>query len=267
MDPYPPADTYRFTRNQLDVPDPEKVTFPHEFVLVLVQTLYQGNIGSVARLARNFGIREIVMVDPPEIEDEAIAYSMHGKELLLGARKVSTFTEAVEGIDWVVGTSGISDSGEKCYIRNPLTPEEFRKWLQSVAGRIGIVLGREDKGLLKEELEACDILVTIPASPDYPILNISHAASILLYEIWKGTQGTPRRNSPTISSKEKIVLLEHYERLMEVSKVPEHKKPISRTNFRRMIARAAPSQREFNSLMGTFSRAMDYKRKARKKEE
>ncbi|MGA1849059.1 MAG: RNA methyltransferase [Thermoplasmatota archaeon] len=249
------------------MPGSEVAASSHEFVLVLVQPLYQGNIGSVARLARNFGIGEIVLVDPPEIKDEAIAYSMHGKELLLNARTVSTFEEAVEGIDWVVGTSGISDSGEKCYIRNPLTPDEFIKWLRSVNGRIGMVLGREDKGLLKEELEACDILVTIPASPEYPILNISHAASILLYEIWKGAGITPRRNSPAISSKEKVVLLEHYERLMAASRVPEHKKAISRTNFRRMIARAAPSQREFNSLMGTFSRAMDYKRRSKKKEE
>ncbi len=245
----------------------EECASAHEFVLVLVQPLYQGNIGSVARLARNFGIGEILLVDPPEIQDEAIAYSMHGKELLLNARIVPTFDKAVEGIDWIVGTSGISDSGEKCYIRNPLTPDEFIKWLHSVNGRIGIVLGREDRGLLKEELEACDILVTIPASPEYPILNISHAASILLYEVWKGTRKTPRRNSPTISSKEKVVLLEHYERLMTASRVPEHKRPISRTNFRRMIARAAPSKREFNSLMGTFSRAMDYKRRSKKKDE
>jgi TrmH family RNA methyltransferase len=249
------------------VPDIEEEPTSHEFVIIMVQPLYQGNIGSVARLARNFGIREIVMVDPPDIQDEAIAYSMHGKELLLNARSVKTFSDAVDGMDWVVGTSGISDSGEKCYIRNPLNPEEFMKWLLSVRGRIGIVLGREDKGLLKEELEACDILVTIPASPDYPILNISHAASILLYEIWKGTRDTPRRNSPTISSMEKVVLLEHYDRLMETSSVPEHKRPIARTNFRRMIARAAPSQREFNSIMGTFSRAMDYKRRTRRKED
>jgi len=233
----------------------------NEFVVILVQPLYQGNIGSVARLARNFEMAGMVMVDPPPLEDEAIAYSMHGKDLLLNARCVTTFTEAVEGIDWVVGTSGISDSGEKCYLRNPLNPPELVKWLGSVNGKIGIVLGREDKGLLREELEACDILVTIPASPEYPILNISHAASILFYEIWKGTRETPRRNSPSITSREKIVLLEHYERLMEASGIPEHKKPISRINFRRMITRAAPSQREFNSLMGTISRAMDYKKK------
>jgi tRNA C32,U32 (ribose-2'-O)-methylase TrmJ len=54
--------------------------------------------------------------------------------------------------------------------------------------------------------------------------------------------------------------MEHYERLLEVSNVPPHKIPISMINFRRMITRASPNVREFYSLMGTFSRAMDYKR-------
>ncbi|MGA1792480.1 MAG: RNA methyltransferase [Thermoplasmatota archaeon] len=232
-----------------------------EFIPVLVAPLYQGNIGSVARLCRNFGMKEMAMVDPPEIGDEAIAYSMHGKDILLSHRTFASLEEASDEFDHLVGTSGISDSGEKCYQRNPLTLEELVRWTGSVRGRIGIVFGREDKGLVKEELELCDILVTIPASPDYPILNLSHAAAVVFYELWKGLNRTNWRNSPTITRLEKNVLLEHYERLMEVSKVPEHKRPIARTNFRRMIARAAPSQREFNSLMGTFSRAMDYKRK------
>ncbi|MGA1872696.1 MAG: RNA methyltransferase [Thermoplasmatota archaeon] len=235
------------------------------FIPVLVAPLYQGNIGSVARLARNFGMREMAMIDPPLIEDEAIAYSMHGKEILLSSRTYSSLEEASCDLDLLVGTSGISDSGEKCYQRNPISLEELVRRARTVTGRIGLVFGREDKGLLKEELELCDMLVTIPASTDYPILNLSHSAAIIFYELWKGLAGTDFRVSPTISSRERIVLLEHYERLMEASSVPEHKRPIARTNFRRMIARSAPSQREFNSLMGTLSRAMDYKRKKKKR--
>jgi len=242
------------------VNDDEREDRP-DFLPILVAPLYQGNIGSIARLCRNFGYREMAMIDPPEIEDEAIAYSMHGKEILLSHRTFSSLEEASEQLDFLVGTSGISDSGEKCYQRNPLSLEELVRWTRSVRGRVGIVFGREDKGLLKEELELCDILVTIPADPAYPILNLSHSAAIVFYELWKGSKRTEWRNSPTISPMERNVLLEHYERLMEATKVPEHKRPIARTNFRRMMARAAPSQREFNSLMGTLSRAMDYKRK------
>jgi TrmH family RNA methyltransferase len=159
----------------------------------------------------------------------------------------------------MVGTSGTS-SAEKNHGRRPITPDELARWSRSVSGRIGIAFGREDFGLSYTELEMCDLLVTIPASPEYPILNISHAASIVLYELWKGRMPDHRRSGRTMDRTEKEALMDHYERLMKVSNVPPHKIPISMINFRRMIGKAAPNVREFYSLMGTFSRAMDYKR-------
>jgi tRNA C32,U32 (ribose-2'-O)-methylase TrmJ len=102
--------------------------------------------------------------------------------------------------------------------------------------------------------------VTIPANPVYPILNISHAASIVFYELWKVGMPDHRRSGRTINRTEKEALLDHYERLLRVSNIPPHKIPISMINFRRMVTRASPNVREFYSLMGTFSRAMDYKR-------
>jgi TrmH family RNA methyltransferase len=245
---------------------PDKKSIQVEFIPILVAPLYQGNIGSVARLVRNFGMNEMYLIDAPALEDEAIAYSMHGKQILLSAKRFGTLEDASKDIDYLVGTSGISDTGVKNYQRNPMTVEEMIRWTHTVSGRVGIVMGREDKGLFKEELEQCDLLVTIPASKDYPILNLSHAAAILFYEIWKRSNDPNRRNSPTVSGLERRTLLEHYERLMEISEVPMHKRPIARTNFRRMMGRAAPSQREFNSIMGTFSRAMDYKRRRSKNE-
>ncbi|MFW3145936.1 MAG: RNA methyltransferase [Thermoplasmatota archaeon] len=232
-----------------------------KFVPVLVEPLYQGNIGSVARLARNFGMDKMILVSPPDLQDEAYAYSMHGKCILEEAQVLSSFGEACEHVDVMVGSSGVSDSAEKAYLRNPMDPGEFIGWTKNVSGTVGIAFGREDKGLFREELELCDILVTIPADPEYPVLNLSHAAAVLFYTIWTSFERTPRRNARTMTGIEKRTLLEHYDRLMDVSRVPEHKKVIARTNFRRMVARAAPSYREYNSLMGTFSRAMDYKRK------
>lgn len=227
---------------------------------ILVEPKYQGNIGSVARCARNFSLDGLIMVNPPPLEDEAFAYAMHGKEMLENAVIVGTFEEAVSVVDHAVGSSGISDSAERCYQRNPMTPEEMVRWARRTPGSIGIVLGREDNGLLREELERCDLLVTVPADPGYPVLNLSHAACLLFYELYKARGPAHPRNARGIDRREKEVLIEHYDRLMAVSGVPPHKVPISRTNFRRMISRASLNYREFNSLMGTFSRAMDYKR-------
>ena len=231
------------------------------FVPVIVDAKYEGNVGSIARCARNFGIDRMILVNPPEIGDQARAFSMHGRELLENAEILSTFEDAREEVDYMVGTSGISDSAEKCYQRNPVTPGEMVRWSRGLEGTVGLAFGREDFGLLSKELEHCDMLVTIPANPEYPILNLSHAACLIFYEIWKGTVDVETRYSRRIEGMEKETLIEHYCRLMEASSIPVHKRPISEINFRRMLSRAAPTKREFYSLMGTFSRAMDYKRK------
>ena len=230
------------------------------FIPVVVEPKYEGNVGSIARCARNFGMDGLILVNPPELGDEARAYSMHGIDLLEKAVIVSSFEEARERVDFMVGTSGISDSAEKCYTRNPVEPDEMVRWSRCIEGNVGLAFGREDFGLYTEELERCDMLVTIPANPAYSILNLSHAACILFYEIFKGTSTVQNRYSRRIDGREKETLIDHYGRLMDVSAVPVHKKPIALMRFRRLITRAAPTTREFYSLMGTFSRAMDYKR-------
>ncbi|MDG6224307.1 MAG: TrmJ/YjtD family RNA methyltransferase [Candidatus Thermoplasmatota archaeon] len=230
-----------------------------EIVPILVRFKYEGNVGSVARLARNYGLSGIILVDPPPLGDEAVAYSMHGSGLLKDAAVVPTLKEASESVDFLVGTSGISESGVKNHPRRPMTPEELSRWSRGVTGSIGIVLGREDTGLSIEELRECDMLVTIPASPEYPILNVSHAAAILLYELWKGRMPDYRVCARTMNETEKRVLMRKYEELLHLCGVQPHKVPISMINFRRMICRSSPNVREFYSLMGTLSRAAERK--------
>jgi len=64
---------------------------------------------------------------------------------------------------------------------------------KTMEGGVALLLGREDFGLFEEELARCDLLVTIPASREYPILNLSHAAAILLYELALVRYETRRR--------------------------------------------------------------------------
>ncbi len=236
------------------------MTNTERFVPILIEPKYEGNIGAIARSSKNFGVRRLVIVNGPELGEEARKYSMHGYDLIENAIFVRSLEEALEEVDHCVGTSGISDSTEKAYLRNPMEPERMVRWSRTVDGDIGLAMGREDFGLSRGEMELCDVMVTIPANPEYPILNLSHAAAVLLYEIWKGSNSLPNRNARMASREERNVLLDHYERLMAISDVPEHKRVISRVHFRRMMARAAPNVREFYSLMGTLSRAMDYKR-------
>jgi len=74
--------------------------------VVLVEPMYQGNVGSVARAMKNFGYSDLVLVNPCKLEGEARAMSSHARDVLEGARIVSTLEEAVKGANLRIGTRG-----------------------------------------------------------------------------------------------------------------------------------------------------------------
>ncbi|MDD4249191.1 MAG: TrmH family RNA methyltransferase, partial [Methanosarcina sp.] len=99
-----------------------------EIRVVLVEPIYQGNVGSVARAMKNFGYSDMVLVNPCELEGQARAMSSHARDVLEGARITSTLEEAVRGADLLVGTTGVSSLKGGEHIRLPLyTVREFKE--------------------------------------------------------------------------------------------------------------------------------------------
>ena len=49
--------------------------------IVLVEPLYEGNIGFAARVMKNFGFKNMVLVNPPELTVEARARASHAKDV------------------------------------------------------------------------------------------------------------------------------------------------------------------------------------------
>ena len=223
-----------------------------EFIVILVEPKYGGNIGAVARAMKNFGLTKLRIV-ASAIGEESYRMSMHAKDVLENAEIVNTFEDAIKGLDYVAGTSGIVNLNEKKHIRNPLTLKEFAEKIYEIDGKIGLVFGREDFGLFNHELERCDIVVTIPCDETYPVMNLSHAAAVFFYAL--GTKKLiekPRESSGF----EKEKMHEHFSKLLDEINYPEHKKAGTKTMFRRIIGRAMLSKWEFHTLMGVFSRAI-----------
>ncbi len=55
--------------------------------VVLVEPMYQGNVGSVARAMKNFGYSDLVLMNPPcELEGQARAMSSHARDVLEGGK-------------------------------------------------------------------------------------------------------------------------------------------------------------------------------------
>ena len=224
-----------------------------EVAVVLVGPKNEGNVGAVARAMKNFGARRLVLVDPCPIGDEARRRAMHAGDILDRAVTAASMEDALEDIDLVAGTTGIATASEKKFLRIALPPREFAEKVAAMDGTLAVVFGREDFGLLDEELARCDLLVSIPSSPQYPILNLSHAAVVILYELFAARR--PKGRLRKASRAENEVLHRAFADLIEATEYPPHKRVRTKVMFRRLVGRAVPSKWEFHALMGVIQRA------------
>lgn len=208
----------------------------------------------------NFDVHRLILVNPCPIDDEAYRRAVHATSVLDNAFIVSSFQEACEKIDLVVGTSAIYTESEKKHVRIPLLLEDFIKKISHIEGTIGLVFGREDYGLFNDELASCDMLVTIPTSEAYPSLNLSHAVILALNQLYSFNKKTDELpNAPRrIDGEEKKLLLDSFSSLLDIINYPDHKKEKTIVMFTRMMGRALPTKWEFHSLMGVFQHMRRY---------
>ena len=79
----------------------------HAVRFVLVTPRYGGNVGSAARVLKNFGFNRLEVVAPREgpSHEEAIRMAVDAADILAAARTHATLDDALLGAGTVVGTS------------------------------------------------------------------------------------------------------------------------------------------------------------------
>jgi TrmH family RNA methyltransferase len=226
-----------------------------EFVVVLVEPKYSGNVGAVARSMMNFDVRRLVLVNPAcPLDQTCYARAMHATGILDSAVTAPTFADALKDLDFLVATSSVEANSEKYYLRTSVLLDKFASDVAKVEGTVGLVFGREDYGLFNEEIAACDILVKIPTSDAYPSLNLSHAVALVLYELYK--ERRPGRNRRKLGRVENDTLQGFFAELLDNIGYPAHKKAQTKIMFRRMMGRAMPSVWEYHTFMGVLSKTL-----------
>ncbi len=227
-----------------------------EYEIILIGPKTPGNIGAIARLMMNFDVANLSILNPPEIDDEALARAMHAKSILREFDEIDSLLEKLNSFDLVVGTTGITSEKEKEFLRKAETPEEFAENTCDYHGRIAILFGREDKGLSNEELSYCDKLINIPSSKTYPILNLSHAVGVILYEIFKNREDDTDAydiSERKIEESERERLVSLFSNILEQIEYPPHKRRKTEVMFRKLLGRATTKRSEYHRLMGVFS--------------
>jgi len=216
------------------------------YSVVFVEPESSGNIGALARVMKNFGLYDLILVNPKcKIDKEVRARAKHAFDVVEKARIVKDFSK-IGDFDFVIGTTGkITRNYDE--VRHSITPRELAKQIKAKS-RIALVFGREGIGLKNEELAECDIVVHIPTDPRYPIMNVSHAAAILFYELFSAD----RRLGTEARLREKKILFEHFEKIVNELPGIRDKKKVAKV-FRNVMNRAMVVGKEAQTLAGALS--------------
>lgn len=216
--------------------------------IILVQPKYQGNIGAIARVMKNTGFSKLVIAGETRIDEEAEIRAMGGRDILSGTRFIKSLDEVDPGT-FLIATSSVQTINRKRYRRIPLSVPEIWRKIRSDRNRYAIVFGREDDGLLNEEIELCHYFVTIEGNPEYPVYNISHAAAIILHSAL--LEFRPEiETEPLAQASEIERLVEGVTELMMDSGYPDHKMRNTVVMLRRIISRSSMTRQEYFKAMG-----------------
>ena len=140
---------------------------------------------------KNFGLTNLVLINPCELKNESYFQAMHARDVVSNSVTYDSlenfFNEAK--IDSAVGTTGAA-GGSYNVARIAVSPEQLADSI-NYQGNVALIFGREGNGLSNKEISLCDVIVSIPTHDTYPILNITHAAAIIFYEMFKREKSYP----------------------------------------------------------------------------
>ena len=231
----------------------EKMT---KFRFILIGTEYEANLGAAARLLANFGQRNMHLVNlDSHIGFTATMHAKHAKRILDNAKFYDKIEDAIKGCDMIVGTTGVKVRNHTT-VRHPLSLAKFSHRIDSCVNNkekeIAILFGREGIGLNEHEIDLCDLLVTIPTDSKYPILNLTHAMGIVLYELCAKKKQV--RNTKKHADANELKYLKNLikTKIDQNKNIKNQKK--TQIAIKRVIMRAMPDELEVRSLISLLKR-------------
>jgi tRNA/rRNA methyltransferase len=185
--------------------------------VVLVRSRNPLNIGAAARAMANFGLNDMVVVNPYKKAWRETISAVGAEKLVLSARLAKTVDEAVSDCDFVFGTTTVRDRNlERPIVRLP-DAAAFLKKRRAKPRTVAVLFGSEKTGLSAEELEPCHAILTIPTSAQCPSMNLGQAVAVSCYELTRSKKnlgaGRTRSEMDPASSGEVSRVASHLERL------------------------------------------------------
>jgi 23S rRNA (guanosine2251-2'-O)-methyltransferase len=149
-------------------------------ILMIDQVTDPQNIGAIFRSAAAFGVQGLVMQDrhSPPLQG-VLAKTAAGAIDMVPFARVTNLSRALEALN-EQGYVSVGLAGEGEFNLHELLDQQG--WGASLK-KLVLVLGSEGEGIRRLVAEHCDHLARIPMPGGFESLNVSHAASISLYEV------------------------------------------------------------------------------------
>ena len=172
--------------------------------IILVRPQLSENIGMAARAMDNFGFSKLSIVNPRDgwPSKKAESSAKHADKIINRAKVYESLEDAVSNYDLVIATSNRKRFlTKKRYDSFKILQKKIRDFRNTA-----ILFGPENSGLSNQDIRLANFLFTIPTYNKNKSLNLSHAVSVMSYELFQANN-TSFKNTST-SNIDKVSKLE-----------------------------------------------------------
>jgi tRNA/rRNA methyltransferase len=225
--------------------------------IVLVEPIGPLNLGSVARVMKNMGLRQLFLVAPKcdRQDEEARKMAVHAIDILEAATIVESIPAALIGCTRAIATTSVTRHNSAIALENPRTA---LPWLLE-GEPSALIFGSEDRGLSNDELKYAQRFIRIPSSDVYDSLNLAQAVAVCSYEMYQMAIARDRPiPTPPVAENHLTapldVLEQYYQHLetvlLKIGYLYPHTAPSRMAKFRLLLNRSFPSETEVAMLRG-----------------
>jgi len=217
--------------------------------LILVETSLAGNLGAAMRVAANFGVRRMELVRPAiGADDPEVKQWACGADQLVDCRVWQNFSEATAHYH----TLAASASGRGRTNLPVVSPREAAPMLVERGLReTALVFGNETRGLSRDHLDRCDLVIRVPTEPAFPVLNLAQAVAVLVATVHMGATAADSSAPEPASQEEVEGLMSHLRHsLLTIGYLDPNSPQRILRKLRRLFGRAGITDNEVKILRG-----------------
>ncbi len=228
--------------------------------VVLSHTTHPGNIGAAARAMKTMGLSQLYLINPRHFPDpQASAMAAGADDILQNAVLCGSIDEALQGAVLTVGmTARLRDISNEVKTPREAMPLVFQ---QAATRQVALLFGTEMSGLTNEEASRAQLLVNIPANPDFSSLNLAAAVQVVSYELSVAAHSyslVMQHDQPAAHEQVEGFLAHLEKTLLEIGFFTTQNPARMMQRLRRLYARARLEADEINILRGILSVTTEY---------